>query len=77
MLPEDTQSQGFNSLPADELDYRFTESEIAQAPAIAGFEVTEYDELTGQKEWNDSLFVQDFTDSVLATNPAPLDFEVE
>jgi hypothetical protein len=42
-------------------------------PAVPGCEVIEYDELTGQREWSDSLFVQDFTDSMLATKPAPLD----
>jgi hypothetical protein len=41
-------------------------------PQVPGCEVIEYDEPTGQQEWSDSLFVQDFTDSVLATNPAPL-----
>lgn len=45
------------------------------APPVPGCEVVEYDEPTGQQEWSDSLFVQDFTDSVLATTPAALDID--
>lgn len=41
-------------------------------PAVRGCEVIEYDELTGEQEWSDTLLVQDFTDSVLSTTPAPL-----
>ena len=34
-------------------------------------EVTEYDVATGMQQWNDSVYIQDFEDSVL-TAPAPL-----
>jgi hypothetical protein len=44
---------------------------------LCGCEVIEYDERTGQQEWADSLFVRDFTDSALATTPAPLEYEQE
>ena len=37
----------------------------------AAWEVTEYDSVTGMEQWNDSVFLQDFEDSVL-TAPAPL-----
>jgi hypothetical protein len=40
---------------------------------VPGCEVIEFDELSGQQKWLDSVFVQDFTDSVLATTPVPLD----
>jgi len=34
-------------------------------------EVIEYDNVTGMQQWNDSIYIQDFEDSVL-TAPAPL-----
>lgn len=35
-------------------------------------EVVEYDAENGQAQWDDSVFVQDFTDSVLSTSHVPL-----
>ena len=37
----------------------------------AACEVTEYDSITGMEQWNASVFLQDFEDSVL-TAPAPI-----
>lgn len=37
----------------------------------AACEVTEYDSVTGMEQWDDSVFMQDFEDSVL-TAPAPI-----
>ena len=38
----------------------------------ADCEVIEYDPESGDAAWQDSMYVQDFTDSVLQTIPAPL-----
>ena len=45
-------------------------SDNGPAPS-AVCEVTEYDSVTGMEQWNDSMFMQDFEDSVL-TMPADL-----
>lgn len=45
-------------------------SDNAPVPS-AVCEVTEYDSVTGMEQWNDSVFMQDFEDSVL-TAPAAL-----
>ena len=57
----------------EELAVGKTETAKNAVPPVPGCDVIEYDEPTGQQEWSDSLFVQDFTDSVLATTPATLD----
>jgi hypothetical protein len=38
----------------------------------AGLEVVEFDEEAGESEWADSVFVRDFTDSILETKPSQL-----
>ena len=43
----------------------------ADSKPSAACEVTEFDALLGWEQWNDSIFVQDFEDSVL-TQPIPL-----
>lgn len=68
MNPENKIGHAPTAWPADETSC----AQVDIAPSMPGCEVIEYDELSGQQEWSDSVFVQDFTDSVLATNPAPL-----
>ena len=77
MFPEETSHKSSIPQAIDTFARDEDSEDKAAAPAILGCEVTEYDALTGQREWNDSVFVQEFTDSVLGTTPMPLDFEIE
>ncbi len=43
-------------------------------PPSAECEVIEYDSVTGWEQWKDSVFMQDFEDSIL-TAPAPLSLD--
>jgi len=54
-----------------------SEWEGPEPPPPIECEVVEYDAQNGQTQWDDAVFVQDFTDSVLATSPAPLNSECD
>jgi hypothetical protein len=45
--------------------------DLAATPA-AGLEVVEFEGEAGEAEWADSVFVRDFTDSILETKPSQL-----
>ena len=47
-------------------------NELVRPPMKADCEVIEFDPESGDAAWKDSVYVQDFTDSVLQTLPAPL-----
>jgi hypothetical protein len=46
--------------------------EPADNTSPPGLEVVEFSEEEGETEWADSVFVQDFTDSILETTPSEL-----
>lgn len=52
-------------MPVDDLARGDAMQDAPLAPAIPGCEVIEYEENEGQKEWADSVFLQEFIDSVL------------
>ena len=52
-------------MPVDDLALGEAMQDAPLAPTIPGCEVIEYEENEGQKEWADSVFLQEFIDSVL------------